>query len=130
MIKVNKKSSNASINVGFQGDPGVLRWRDGGKVDDGEDVLGILETFNSKDSLSCNLQRIMVDQHTYQYCKFSKNDKLIGSWVIDGTENVTPFIVFIPLHDTTETAEVETNFLGKQLDYKSGILMSMKFKFL
>lgn len=129
LIKVKKKSSNARIDFGFQNDSGLLRWRDDGKVLKGKDIVGLLETFNSEDSLSCNLQRIMVDDSIHHYCKFSKNNKLIGSWVMDDTENFRPQISFWPLQDTTETAEVETNFLNKQLDYKTGIFVSMKFSY-
>ena len=108
--KIVKSSKDVRICLGYEFDGGYIRWsNDRGFLDNHEKIITNLESYAENDDIYCYLRRIPIKQKDYQYFKWIKNGKVIGSWLMEG-ENVHPFIRFEALHDSVQTVQLETNF--------------------
>ena len=114
-------SKDVRIGLGFKFDGGCIRWiNDTGYLDTaGKGIITALESYGENDDIFCYLRRIPIKQKDYQYFKWIKNGKAIGSCMIDG-KNVLPYICFDALHGSVQTAEVETSFDIKPPSNTSG----------
>ena len=118
--KIIECSTDVKISIGFEVDDGFIAWRSNtGNLDNGENVIMSLEPYGKNDDISCYLRRISVKEKDYQYIKWVKNGKVIGSWMIE-SDNVFPNIIFEAFHDSLQTAELETTFDIKATSNTSG----------
>ena len=108
--KIDECSKYTEISLGFEFNGGCTRWfNNTGGLDNAKEIITTLDSYGGNDDICCHLRRIFTKQKDYQYVKWIKNGKVIGSCIMEG-KNVLPGVIFKASHDSVQKAAVETSF--------------------
>ena len=108
--KIVECSKYTVMRLGFIFDGGSTRWTNNTEhLSSAKGIITTLESYGGNDDICCHLRRIFTKQKDYQYVKWIKNGKVIGSCMMEG-ENIFPSIAFDTLHDSIQTAKLEASF--------------------
>ena len=111
--KVKNCSDKVKIKLGFNFLGKYINWRSDSVLENESGVLSNLEIFKEGDNIRCDLEVVRIDEDIYQYCKFTKNEKYVGGWVIGKGETIYPSVQFVPLTTMREKIVLEVKFGNK-----------------
>ena len=117
-VKIDQCSKDAGIGIGFGSDSNFIRYYGRtGNIDSDGLFIEDTEPAQMSDTVSCHMRKVDYFGCKIQKCTVMKNERILGTWHIDG-KNLRPMIWFDPMEEETETTVLKST-LGNSKYYPS-----------